>query len=86
MGPTRRAVFRIDHGLLQFIPEVKDCTPRAVEEAFRFLFDDWLCDVATDLDGKCVLVAMAMTIIERVLLPKRPALFMTAGLRGGGIL
>jgi hypothetical protein len=45
----RRAVYRIDHELLQFIPEAKDCTPRAVEEAFQFLCDDWLCDVATAL-------------------------------------
>jgi hypothetical protein len=40
--------------------------------------------VATDFAGKCVLIAMALTILERVLLPERPAFFVTAGKRGGG--
>ena len=34
--------------------------------------------------GKCVLIAAALTILERVLLPERPAFFITAGHRGGG--
>jgi hypothetical protein len=80
----RRAVFRIDQELLPFIPEAKDCTGAAVEEAFEFLANEWLCDVATNLEGRCVLIALALTIIERVLLPGRPLFFVTAGLRGGG--
>ncbi len=80
----RRAVFRIDPALLSFVPKAEDCTESAVNEAFNFLTDEWLCDVATDLEGKCVLIALAMTIIERVLLPARPLFFVTAGLRGGG--
>jgi hypothetical protein len=80
----RRAVFRIDPALLPFIPGTKDCTGAAVEEAFEFLADEWLCDVATDLEGKCVLIALALTIVERILLPARPLFFVTAGLRGGG--
>jgi hypothetical protein len=80
----RRAVFRIDPVLLPFIPKAEDRTESAVDEAFDFLADEWLCDVATDLEGKCVLIALALTIIERVLLPSRPLFFVTAGLRGGG--
>jgi hypothetical protein len=80
----RRAVFRIDPDLLSFVPKVKDCTESAVDEAFKFLSEEWLCDVATDLEGKCVLIALALTIIERILLPGRPLFFVTAGLRGGG--
>lgn len=80
----RRAVFRIDPALLSFVPKAEDCTESAVDEAFKFLADEWLCDVATDLEGKCVLIGLALTIIERVLLPARPLFFVTAGLRGGG--
>ena len=80
----RRAVFRIDEALLPFLPKAKDCADGAVDEAFTFLIDEWLCDVATDLEGKCVLIALALTIIERILLPARPLFFVTAGLRGGG--
>jgi hypothetical protein len=80
----RRAVFRIEDELLAFIPKAQECTGAAVEGAFDFLADEWLCDVATDLEGKCVLIALALTVIERVLLPGRPNFFVTAGMRGGG--
>jgi len=50
----------------------------------RFLADDWLIDVATDYEGKCILIALALTILERLLLPERPAFIVTAGQRGGG--
>jgi hypothetical protein len=55
-----------------------------VTRAFKFLTDEWLVDVATDLNGKCVLIAIALSIIERILFPERPVFFVTAGLRGGG--
>ena len=41
-------------------------------------------DVATDITGKCILIAAALTLIERSLLPDRPVFFITAGRRGGG--
>jgi len=40
--------------------------------------------VATDYEGKCILVALALAILERLLLPERPAYIVTAGQRGGG--
>jgi hypothetical protein len=47
--------------------------------------DPWLpADVATSYAGKCTLIATALTIIERSLLPDRPCFFVTAGRRGGG--
>ena len=49
-----------------------------------YLTDEWLCDVATDYAGKCIIIAAALTLIERTLLPDRPAFFVTAGRRGGG--
>jgi hypothetical protein len=56
----------------------------AVAKAMRYLTDDWLCDLASDYVGKCVVIACALTIIERLLLAERPAFFVTAGQRGGG--
>src|SRR5205814_4462492 len=34
--------------------------------------------------GKCVLISMALSVIERSLLPDRPVFWVTAGRRGGG--
>ena len=81
----RKLVFRIEPALTAILPDPRDCRRRrAVADALEYLVDDWLCDVETDFAGKCVLVAMALTILERVLLPERPAFFVTAGKRGGG--
>ncbi len=80
----RRLVMRIDPALLGFIPKAENCTPEAVDGAFRFLVDQWLVDVSTDLKGKCTLIAFALSIIERTLFAERPVWFNTAGKRGGG--
>jgi len=80
----RRLVFRIEPKLLDLLPKSAECSPDAVAGALDFLTNEWLCDVSTDFAGKCVLIAGALTIIERVLLPERPAFFVTAGKRGGG--
>ena len=34
--------------------------------------------------GKCVAILLALTLLQRALLPERPAFFVTAGQRGGG--
>jgi hypothetical protein len=80
----RRVIFKIEHALRDLLPKPEDCTPVAVARAMHFLLDEWLVDVATDFAGKCVLISAAMTILERTLLPERPAFFVTAGQRGGG--
>ena len=76
--------FNIPRELMAEIPKRNECTNEAVRGAMRFLCDQWLCDVATDYPGKCTLIALALTIIERSLLPDRPTFFVTAGRRGGG--
>lgn len=81
---ARKLVFRIGPNLINHLPPAEMCSERAVREAMRFLLHEWLVDVATDFTGKCVLIAAALTIIERALLPERPAFFVTAGHRGGG--
>ena len=80
----RGIIVRVPPELLAILPKRDDCTPDAVAEAMRFLTDEWLVDVAAHYSGKCVLVAAALTIIERSLLPDRPAYWVTAGRRGGG--
>lgn len=80
-----------DTGLFHRIdPLLRACLPtdrpteKAVRDAGIFLFDEWLIDVALDRVGKAIAIMLAMTLIERALLPERPAFFVTAGQRGGG--
>jgi hypothetical protein len=77
-------IFRVPNELVVLLPKIEDCTPGRVASAIQFLTDEWLCDVATDYPGKCVIIACALTIIERAILPERPAFFVVAGQRGGG--
>ena len=76
-------VFRIAPELLAALPQRDRIMPRQVAAALRWLLDEWLVDVTADYAGKLVLVAFALSVIERVLLPERPAFFVTAGRRGG---
>jgi hypothetical protein len=78
----RGIVFNIPEELREIIPQ--DCNRAAVRKAMQFLCDEWLCDVATDFTGKCILIAIALSLIERSLLPDRPVFFVTAGRRGNG--
>src|SRR6516225_9241195 len=76
--------FLIQDELRAVIPQGQDCTPERVKAAMEFLCDEWLVDVATDYVGKATIIAAALTLIERSLLPDRPCFFVTAGRRGGG--
>jgi hypothetical protein len=76
--------FHVQPEIKALVPKRVDCTPDAVQRSMQFLTETWLCDVLTDHAGKCVIIAAALTIIERSLLPNRPAFFVTAGRRGCG--
>ena len=71
-------------------PVLRACLPAGeptvdeIKEALRFLKDEWFVDVALDDAGKCVAIMLALTVLQRALLPERPAFFVTAGQRGGG--
>jgi hypothetical protein len=80
----RGIAFIIAKELRKVVPEREDCDASAARKAMQFLCDEWLVDVATDFAGKCTVIAAALTIIERSLLPERLAFFVTAGKRGGG--
>lgn len=76
-------VHRIDPALRACVP-VGTPTDEEISRALSFLLDEWLVDVALDRVGKCVAVMLALTVLQRALLPERPAFFVTAGQRGGG--
>jgi hypothetical protein len=76
-------VHRIDPLLRACVPS-NPPTEQDVRDALIFLLDEWLVDVALDPVGKCIAIMLALTLIERALLPERPAFFATAGQRGGG--
>jgi hypothetical protein len=76
-------VHRIDPLLRACIPSTP-LSEQEVQGALKFVLDKWLVDVALDPVGKCLAIMLALTLIERGLLPERPAWFVTAGQRGGG--
>jgi hypothetical protein len=80
----RGVVFRIAEHLRAILPIREQCTPDAIRRAFNFLSNEWLVDVATDPIGKCIAIADALTLIERILLPSRPVFILTAPRRGSG--
>jgi hypothetical protein len=80
---TTGLVHRIDPVMRACVPKGKP-TEEEIEQSLNFLLDEWLVDVALDRVGKCVAILLALTLLLRVLLPERPAFFVTAGQRGGG--
>jgi hypothetical protein len=76
--------FHIPADIRAAIPKPDTCDDEAVQRAMAFLMDEWLCDVLADYPNKCVLIAVAMTLIERSLLEERPCFFVAAGKRGSG--
>ena len=81
---ARGIQFLIPDALRAIIPRQEDCTQERVKAAVEFLCDQWLVDVATDFTGKATLIALALTLIERILLTERPCFSITAGRRGNG--
>ena len=78
-----KTVFCIDPGIADLLPKGVISKSQIIE-AMRFLTDEWLVDVPTDYAGKCTLIAVALSVLERQLLSERPAFFVTAGKRGCG--
>jgi hypothetical protein len=76
--------FRIQPEVTATVPKPGSATDDAVCKAMIFLTEEWLIDVATSYTGKCIIIAAALTLIERSLLDQRPTFFVTAGRRGGG--
>ena len=83
-NPDLGLYFRVDAALKAALPDPSRVTREDAIRAYKFLADDWLCDVDTDADGKAVIVAIALSIIERQLFLTRPGFFITAPLAGSG--
>jgi hypothetical protein len=80
-----------DSGIFHHIePALRDCLPKSevteddVRTSVHWLCAEWLIDVLTDITGKLVIISVALTLLERLLLAMRPAYLISAGLRGGG--
>jgi hypothetical protein len=82
--PERGIHFIIPEWVEALVPERADCTDMAVGKAMQFLTDEWLCDVAGSYEVKCISIALALSLIERSLIPDRPCFFITAGRRATG--
>ena len=79
-----RIFYESEPALLECVPDPATITAKQAIEAYNFLADEWLVDVATNANGKAVAIAAALTIIQRIVLEQRPAFFIVAGQRGGG--
>lgn len=71
-------------------PWMRDCIPKGeiteddVIEATRFLIDEWLIDMLTDMRGKLLFIALCASVIQRHVVRARPGWLIGADLRGGG--
>jgi hypothetical protein len=76
--------FLIPDAVRAIIPKKEDCGPEQVKAAMKFLCGEWLVDVTTSAVGKATIIALALTLIERIMLTNRPCFSITAGRRGTG--
>ena len=83
-NPALGLYFRVDAALKAALPDPSCVTLEDAKRAYSFLTDEWFCDVDTDANGKAVVVAIALSIIERQLFTMRPGFFITAALAGSG--
>jgi hypothetical protein len=77
-------IFEVDPVLDDAVREIRPVSLADAQEAYTWLAENWLCDVATDAEGLAILIALGLTVIERHLLPERPAFFVAAAQRGSG--
>jgi hypothetical protein len=80
----RELAFHIAPELRDVLPDADFITDQDVQEAYRFLVDEMLADVATDATGKAVMVAHMLSMLERLVLTERPMFIYSAGQRGSG--
>jgi hypothetical protein len=82
----RRAVFRIEPGLLPFIPAAEACTGGAVQEAFQFLTEEWLCDASRTFDAMSdISHQKLLTVLEVATAIRKNERFVRRGIRDGKI-
>jgi hypothetical protein len=77
-------IMQIPAPLRDALEKTPAVTIEQAREDYRWLCETWFVDVDTDAEGKAVVIALALSLIERHLLPERPAFFITAAQRGSG--
>ncbi len=77
-------IFRIPQSVTKYLPAPGEVTEDYAAAAYAWLVDEWLADVDTNDEGKATSIAIALTALQRHLLPARPAFFICASQRGGG--
>jgi hypothetical protein len=77
-------IFEVDPVLDDAVREIGPVSLADAQKAYTWLCENWLCDVATNAEGLAILIVLALTVIERHLLPERPAYFVAAAQRGSG--
>ena len=76
--------FDIPEDIRAALPQAAECSGKAVAKSVRFLCDEWLVDVKTDEAGKATTIAMALTLLQRHRLTKKPAFMANAAQAGSG--
>jgi len=77
-------IFDIDENLSDALESIGEVNLDAAKQAYDWLCNNWLVDLDTDRQGKAVIIALALTVIQRHLLEEAPAFFVTAAQRGSG--
>ena len=78
LDKLRGIAFIIDDKLRQCLPLGRTSDNAPVAAALDFLLNDWLIDVSCTFTGKCTVIALVLSMIERSLLAERPVGFITA--------
>src|SRR6478735_3149148 len=71
LDEERGISFIIQPEVMTLLMRPEEVAPDAVARGRKFLTGEWLCDVATSYAGKCLITAIALTIIERSRLDSR---------------
>ena len=79
-----RIFYEIEPALLECVPDPATMKAQQAVDAYNFLANEWLVDVATNADGKAVAIAAALTIIQRIALDQRPAFFIVRDKEAAG--
>lgn len=84
LDPELGLIFAVDEQLVEALSSTAPASLDEAAAAYEWLKKKWLVDVDTDDAGYAIIVALALTVIERHLLPEFPAFFVVAAQRGSG--
>ncbi len=77
-------IFELDEELVRRLEKTHAVSLQEAKKAYDWLLNNWLVDVDATEEGKAIVIALALTVIERHLLAEFPAFFVSAAQRGSG--